>query len=110
MTELFVIFAICALGFTCAGAIRSHFRQAPRAEPELVIAAGVVHDAALRFLRRQGVVVALVASVVGASVLLCYGLAYQLGWLSAAAPRAHGVVTTLGFAAGSSAALGVALL
>ncbi|MBI4701952.1 MAG: sodium/proton-translocating pyrophosphatase [Deltaproteobacteria bacterium] len=105
MTELVLISALAALGALAAAALAQWLRGRPEGEPELVRTAELVARGVRSHLRRQHSVVASLGAVVGAAILVAYGLAYQLGLVTAASARRLGPEIALSYALGASLAL-----
>jgi K(+)-stimulated pyrophosphate-energized sodium pump len=101
MTELLLICAIGALGVAFATTVARWVAQRPVGDAELARASEVVNGGVVRYLRRQNVVAASVAAVVGATVFLVYGIAYQTETLDAVSPREHGVWLTVAYILGA---------
>lgn len=105
MTELLLICAIGALGVAFATTVARWVVGKPIADAELVRASEAVNGGVVRYLRRQNVVAAAVAAVVGAAVFLVYGVAYQTESLSVVSPREHGVWLTVSYLLGAGLAV-----
>lgn len=106
MTELLLICAIGVLGVAFATTVARWVVERPIADDELVRASEAVNGGVVRYLRRQNVVAAAVAAVVGAAVFLVYGVAYQTESVTVVSPREQGIWLTISYVLG--AGLGVA--
>jgi len=78
MVELLLICAVGALGVGFTASMYRWLAAQPAGEPELVRVGKLVFGAVTAYLRRQSMVAAAVAGVVGALVLVSYGVAFQL--------------------------------
>ena len=105
MTPLLVICALCALGIAFAlSAWRWLLRQSPRYDEGGQLAQGVNRETS-RYLRRQSVLVFSLAAVLGALILLGYGVAFQLGIGTSADVRETGLWLTGAYFVGVLSAL-----
>ncbi len=102
MTELLLICAIGGLGVAFAFTVARWVAQRPLNDDDLVRASEAVSGGVSRYLRRQNVVAAAVAAVVGAGVFLVYGVAYQAESLSSVSPREYGVWVTISYVVGAA--------
>jgi K(+)-stimulated pyrophosphate-energized sodium pump len=100
MIELLVVCVLSALAFALSyGGVRSiHARRV--VDDGLVAAARAVAAGATRYLRRQYAVAASLSAVVGAVVLVAYGVAYQVGGVGRLAVREHGILVSGAFVVG----------
>jgi len=110
MVELLLICAVGALGVGFTASMYRWLAARPAGEPELVRVGTLVFGGVTAYLRRQSVVTGAVAGVVGALVLVSYGVAHQLrGDLVtdplAIGPREQGLWATGTFLFGAVGAL-----
>ncbi len=105
MTELLLISMVSLLGVAMAVTVARWLVQRPGGDEELMRVAAVVDVGVRRYLARQNVVAAALAAVLGASVFLAFGVAYQTEVVTAVSPREYGLWVTLSYALGACAAL-----
>ncbi len=105
MIELFIICAIGVLGVAFAIAVARWLLKLPIGDVELARTATLVTSGVSRYLRRQHVVAVGVAAVLGAGLLLVFGVAYQLEVITAVSPRAYGLWATLSYCCGAAFAV-----
>ena len=108
MTELLLICAVGALGVAFATTVARWLLGRVVGDHDLERAAAIVGSGVVRYLRRQQVVSVSVAAVVGAAVFLTFGVAYQVGVITAVSPREYGVVVTISYLLGAGLGLLVA--
>ncbi len=110
MVELLLICAVGALGVGFTASMYRWLAARPAGEPELVRMGKLVFGGVTAYLRRQSVVAGAVAGVVGALVLVSYGVAHQLDGEAlidplAIGPREQGLWATGTFLFGALGAL-----